>query len=172
MTMDPSKVEAITKWLRPTTFIEVRSFLDLAGYYQRFVEEFSILALPLTQLMRKGVRFVWNDEIERSFEEMKKRLVFDPILTLPTSSFRISVRFSSSNLTTTIRRFDRAAFPFGRRCHCSLKTDGAGAIKSSEEARKKKNGNGGFFVVRKGDIIGVYTNLIDRPERGGAPPVV
>ncbi|GJV55173.1 putative reverse transcriptase domain-containing protein [Tanacetum coccineum] len=52
--MDPSKVEAITKWPRPTTVTEVRSFLGLAGYYRRFVEGFSRLALPLTQLMRKG----------------------------------------------------------------------------------------------------------------------
>ncbi|GJX83026.1 putative reverse transcriptase domain-containing protein [Tanacetum coccineum] len=53
--MDPSKVEAITKWPRPTTVTEVRSFLGLAGYYRRFVEGFSRLALPLTQLMRKRV---------------------------------------------------------------------------------------------------------------------
>ncbi|GKA16240.1 putative reverse transcriptase domain-containing protein [Tanacetum coccineum] len=49
--MDPSKVEAITKWPRPTTVTEVRSFLGLAGYYRRFVEGFSRLALPLTQLI-------------------------------------------------------------------------------------------------------------------------
>ncbi|GJZ51362.1 retrotransposon protein, putative, ty3-gypsy subclass [Tanacetum coccineum] len=60
--MDPSKVEAITKWPRPTTVTEVRSFLGLAGYYRRFVEGFSRLALPLTQLMRKGEKFVWTDE--------------------------------------------------------------------------------------------------------------
>ncbi|GJS23098.1 putative reverse transcriptase domain-containing protein [Tanacetum coccineum] len=58
--MDPSKVEAITKWPRPTTVTEVRSFLGLAGYYRRFVEGFSRLALPLTQLMRKGEKFVWT----------------------------------------------------------------------------------------------------------------
>ncbi|GKD34073.1 putative reverse transcriptase domain-containing protein, partial [Tanacetum coccineum] len=60
--MDPSKVEVITKWPRPTTVTEVRSFLGLAGYYRRFVEGFSRLALPLTQLMRKGEKFVWTDE--------------------------------------------------------------------------------------------------------------
>ncbi|GKF52923.1 retrotransposable element Tf2 [Tanacetum coccineum] len=59
--LDPSKVEAITKWPRPTTVTEVRSFLGLAGYYRRFVEGFSRLALPLTQLMWK-----W-DEISMDF---------------------------------------------------------------------------------------------------------
>nr|GFC97631.1 putative reverse transcriptase domain-containing protein [Tanacetum cinerariifolium] len=67
--MDPSKVEAITKCPRPTT---VRSFLGLAGYYRRCVEGFSRLALPLTQLMRKGEKFVWTDEREESFKELKR----------------------------------------------------------------------------------------------------
>nr|GEZ94658.1 hypothetical protein [Tanacetum cinerariifolium] len=58
ITMDPAKVEAITKWPRPKTVTEVRSFLGLAGYYRRFVEGFSRLALPLTKLMRKGEKFV------------------------------------------------------------------------------------------------------------------
>ena len=86
ITMDPSKVEAITKWSRPTTVTEVRSFLGLAGYYRRFVEGFSKLALPLTELMRKGEKFVWTDEREASFEELKRRLVSAPILTLPSGT--------------------------------------------------------------------------------------
>nr|GEV90614.1 putative reverse transcriptase domain-containing protein [Tanacetum cinerariifolium] len=86
ITMDPVKVEAITKWPRPTSVTEVRSFLGLAGYYRRFVEGFSRLALPLTKLMRKGENFVWNKEREKSFEELKQRLVSAPILTLPSGS--------------------------------------------------------------------------------------
>ncbi|GJT45697.1 putative reverse transcriptase domain-containing protein [Tanacetum coccineum] len=54
ITMDPAKVEAITKWPRPTSVTEVRSFLGLAGYYRRFVDGFSRLALPWAKLMRKG----------------------------------------------------------------------------------------------------------------------
>nr|GFB71925.1 retrotransposon protein, putative, Ty3-gypsy subclass [Tanacetum cinerariifolium] len=83
ITMDPAKVEAITKWSRPTSLTEVRSFLGLAGYYPRFIEGFSRLALPLTKLMRKGEKFVWNEEREKSFEELKQRLVSAPVLTLP-----------------------------------------------------------------------------------------
>nr|GEX47643.1 putative reverse transcriptase domain-containing protein [Tanacetum cinerariifolium] len=70
--MDPAKVEAITKWPRPTSVTKARSFLGLAGYYRRFVEGFSRLALPLTKLMRKGEEFVWNEEREKSFEELKQ----------------------------------------------------------------------------------------------------
>nr|GFA27670.1 transposon Tf2-9 polyprotein [Tanacetum cinerariifolium] len=82
ITIDPAKVEAITKWPRPKTVTEIRSFLGLASYYRRFVEGFSRLALPLTKLIRKGEKFVWDEEREKSFEELKKRLVFAPILTL------------------------------------------------------------------------------------------
>nr|GEW45072.1 retrotransposon protein, putative, Ty3-gypsy subclass [Tanacetum cinerariifolium] len=82
ITMDPAKVEAITKCPRPKIVTEVRSFLGLVGYYRRFVEGFSHLALPLTKLMRKCEKFVWNEEREKSFEELKKRLVSSPILTL------------------------------------------------------------------------------------------
>nr|GEY95977.1 retrotransposon protein, putative, Ty3-gypsy subclass [Tanacetum cinerariifolium] len=86
ITMDPAKVEAITKWPRPMSVTEVRSFLGLAGYYREFVEGFSRLALPLTKLMRKGDKFVLNEEREKSFEELKQRLVSAPVLTLPSGS--------------------------------------------------------------------------------------
>nr|GFB51888.1 retrotransposon protein, putative, Ty3-gypsy subclass [Tanacetum cinerariifolium] len=85
ITMDPAKVEAITKWPRPTSVTEVHSFLGLAGYYRRFVEGFSRLALPLTKLIRKGEKFVWNEEREKSFEELKQHLVSVPVLTLPSA---------------------------------------------------------------------------------------
>nr|GEU92730.1 retrotransposon protein, putative, Ty3-gypsy subclass [Tanacetum cinerariifolium] len=86
ITMHPAKVKAITKWPRPKTVTEVRSFLGLASYYRRFVEGFLRLALPLTKLMRKGEKFVLNEEREKNFEEPKKRLVFAPILTLLSGS--------------------------------------------------------------------------------------
>nr|GEY44522.1 hypothetical protein [Tanacetum cinerariifolium] len=90
ITMDPAKVEAITKWPRPTSVTEVRSFLGLAGYYRRFVEGFSRLALPLTKLMRKDEKIVWNEEREKSFEELKQRLVPAPVLTLPSGDLELA----------------------------------------------------------------------------------
>ncbi|KAD7479676.1 hypothetical protein E3N88_02812 [Mikania micrantha] len=84
--MDLSKVEAITKWPTPTSVTEIRSFLGLAGYYRRFVEGFSKIVLPLTQLLRKGIKYSWNDEREKSFQELKKRLVSAPILSLPSGT--------------------------------------------------------------------------------------
>ncbi|XP_071700181.1 uncharacterized protein [Rutidosis leptorrhynchoides] len=84
--MDPAKIEAITNWSRPTSVVEIRSFLGLAGYYRRFVEGFSTIALPLTKLLRKGEKFVWTEERQKSFDELKKRLVSAPILALPSGS--------------------------------------------------------------------------------------
>nr|GFA00738.1 putative reverse transcriptase domain-containing protein [Tanacetum cinerariifolium] len=78
ITMEPAKAEAITKWPRSKTVNKVRSFLGLGGYYRRSVEGFSRLALPLIKLMRKGEKFVWNKEREKSFEELKKRFFFLP----------------------------------------------------------------------------------------------
>ena len=82
----PSKVEAISQWSRSTNAKEVRSFLGLAGYYRRFVEGFSKIAMPLTQLTKKNAKFVWTPECEKSFEELKRRLITTPILVIPNSS--------------------------------------------------------------------------------------
>ncbi|RVX19816.1 Retrovirus-related Pol polyprotein from transposon 17.6 [Vitis vinifera] len=84
--VDPGKVDAVSNWRRPTTVTEIRSFLGLAGYYRRFFEGFSKIALPLTSLTQKGVKFEWSDGCERSFQELKNRLVTAPILTIPSSS--------------------------------------------------------------------------------------
>ena len=67
---------------------EVQSFLGLAGYYKRFVEGFSKMVSPLTQLTRKDQPFSCTGECENFFEEMKKRLITAPILTIPDTSKR------------------------------------------------------------------------------------
>ena len=59
--VDPKKIETVLKWEAPTNVLEIQSFLGLAGYYRRFVEGFSIMAGPLTKLLRKGVTFHWDD---------------------------------------------------------------------------------------------------------------
>ncbi|XP_058734258.1 uncharacterized protein LOC131605987 [Vicia villosa] len=81
--LDPSKVDAVLRWETPKSVTEIRSFLGLAGYYRRFIEGFSRLALPLTKLTCKGVAFVWDVKCEESFVELKKRLIMAPILILP-----------------------------------------------------------------------------------------
>ncbi|TYJ95917.1 pol protein [Cucumis melo var. makuwa] len=84
--VDLAKIEAVTSWTRPSTISEVRSFLGLAGYYRRFVENFSHIATPLTQLTRKGAPFVWSKACEDSFRNLKQKLVTAPVLTVPDGS--------------------------------------------------------------------------------------
>ncbi|XP_029150113.1 uncharacterized mitochondrial protein AtMg00860-like [Arachis hypogaea] len=81
--IDPSKVEAVMEWERPTMVMEVRGFLGLAGYYRRFIEGFSWIALPMTKLKRKEVPFSWTLECEESFQTLKQRLTSAPVLILP-----------------------------------------------------------------------------------------
>src|SRR6187401_593777 len=81
--VDPVKVQAVTEWLAPTSVGEIRSFLGLAGYYQRFIENVSKIAKPMTTLLKKETKFNWTEECEESFQELKKRLVIAPVLIFP-----------------------------------------------------------------------------------------
>jgi hypothetical protein len=94
--MDPVKVKDVLDWVVPQTVKEVRSFLGLVGYYQRFIENFSKIAKPLTSLLEKGVDFSWTDERQKAFEELKKRLTTAPVLTLPDQSKRFTVYCDAS----------------------------------------------------------------------------
>ncbi|GKA46504.1 putative reverse transcriptase domain-containing protein, partial [Tanacetum coccineum] len=81
--VDPSKIEAVKNWKAPRTPTEVRSFLGLAGYYRRFIENFSKIAKSLTILTQKCNTFNWGEEHESAFQTLKDRLCNAPILALP-----------------------------------------------------------------------------------------
>jgi hypothetical protein len=81
--VDLEKVEAVSNWQQPTNVSEIRSFLGLAGYYQRFIEGFSKVARPMTELLRKDKKFTWTESCEKIFQELKRRLTTAPVLTLP-----------------------------------------------------------------------------------------
>ena len=66
--VDHAKIEAVVSWKPPQNVTRVRIFLGLAGYYRRFVKGFSIIASSLTKLLRKGVKFEWDDKCRSSFE--------------------------------------------------------------------------------------------------------
>ncbi|XP_077239760.1 uncharacterized protein LOC143880673 [Tasmannia lanceolata] len=97
VSVDPKKIEAMVDWNRPNSVAEVQSFLGLAGYYRRFVEDFSHIEVPLTRLTRKGIRFVWSEEYEKSFLDLKRRLVSAPILTLPVNGVGFIIYSDASN---------------------------------------------------------------------------
>ena len=70
-------------WIAPKRVFEIRSFLGLAGYYRRFVKDFSRLAAPMTRLTRKGVKFTWDEACEAAFQALKYRLTTAPVLIIP-----------------------------------------------------------------------------------------
>ncbi|GKA23709.1 putative reverse transcriptase domain-containing protein [Tanacetum coccineum] len=78
--VDPSKIEAVKNWKPPKTPTEIRSFLGLAGYYRRFIANFSKIAKPLTLLTQKDKKFKWGDEQENAFQTLKDMLCDAPIL--------------------------------------------------------------------------------------------
>ena len=96
--VDPVKIEAVVNWKPPRSVTEVRSFLGIAGYYRRFVQGFSVIASPLTKLLRKGVLFEWSDKCQNSFEQLKEMLVEAPVLTQPTSGKEYTLYSDASGI--------------------------------------------------------------------------
>nr|KYP61974.1 Retrovirus-related Pol polyprotein from transposon 17.6 [Cajanus cajan] len=85
------------QWERPRTVTDIQNFVGLAGYYRRFVEGFSKIVAPLTQLTRKEQPFIWTDACERSFDELKWRLATSAVLVLPDSGEPFDVYCDASH---------------------------------------------------------------------------
>jgi hypothetical protein len=83
ISVDPSKVNDVLSWNTPQNVLDIRSFLGLAGYYRRFIEGFSKISKPMTELLAKGKSFEWTPRCEASFQELKERLTMAPVLTMP-----------------------------------------------------------------------------------------
>ncbi|GJW25497.1 putative reverse transcriptase domain-containing protein [Tanacetum coccineum] len=80
--IDPAKIEAVKNWTSPTTPTKVRQFLGLAGYYQRFIKDFSKIAKSLTELTQKNKKYIWGEDQESAFQLIKQKLCEAPILAL------------------------------------------------------------------------------------------
>ncbi|GKE12610.1 putative reverse transcriptase domain-containing protein, partial [Tanacetum coccineum] len=81
--VDPAKIKAVKNWTSPTTPIEIRQFLGLACYYQRFIKDFSKIAKSLTELTQKNKKYIWGKDQESAFQLLKQKLCEAPILALP-----------------------------------------------------------------------------------------
>jgi hypothetical protein len=81
--VDPSKVHEILDWKSAKSVTQIYSFLGLAGYYRRFIPNFSKITKPMTQLLEKEAKFKWSLQCEEAFLTLKKLLTTTPVLTQP-----------------------------------------------------------------------------------------
>ena len=81
--VDRAKIDVITSLPYPSTVREIRSFLGHAGFYRRFIQNFSNIALPLSKLLQKDTPFEFDEPCKKAFDELKRRLTTTPILQPP-----------------------------------------------------------------------------------------
>jgi hypothetical protein len=98
--VDSGKVRDVLDWKPPTSITQVHNFLGLAGYYQRFILNFSKILKPMTELLKKGNKYVWSKDYEEAFKTLKKLLTTSPVLVQPdiAKSFNVYCDASGTGL--------------------------------------------------------------------------
>jgi hypothetical protein len=96
VSVDPGKVRDVLNWNPPTNVSEIYSFLGLACYYRRFIQDFSKIAKPMTRLFVKGKVFKWTQDCQVGFELLKKRPTMAPVLILPDLSKKFDIYCDAS----------------------------------------------------------------------------
>jgi hypothetical protein len=94
--VDPSKVRDVLDWKPPTSVTHVHSFLGLARYYQRFILNFSKISKPITELLKKGNKYVWSKDFDEAFKILKKLLTTSPVLAQPDIAMSFDVYCDAS----------------------------------------------------------------------------
>jgi hypothetical protein len=98
ITVDPSKVKEAMELKLPTTVSEVWSFLGLAGYYHRFIPNFSKITKPITELLKKGNKYLWSEAYDEAFKYLKKLLTTSPVLAQPDTTKLFDVYCDASGM--------------------------------------------------------------------------
>jgi hypothetical protein len=93
--VDPSKVQDVLSWKAPTSVSDIWSFLGLARYYQRFIEGFSKISKPMTELFKMDKQFKWTPACESSFQELKNRLTTALVLVMPDMEKSFSIYYDA-----------------------------------------------------------------------------
>jgi hypothetical protein len=98
ISIDPSKVQEVLDWKPPTSVHQIRSFLGLAGYYRRFIPDFSRIAKLMTELLKKGIKFSWNEKCEEAFHTLRAHLTTTLVLAQPNNSKPFDVYCDASGI--------------------------------------------------------------------------
>jgi hypothetical protein len=109
VSVDPEKVQEVMNWKPPTTVRQIRSFLGLAGYYRRFILDFSRIAKPMTELLKKGVKYEWSQKCEDAFHALRQHLTTAPVLAQPdnTKPFEVYCDASGTGLGCVLMQDNR-----------------------------------------------------------------
>jgi RNase H-like domain found in reverse transcriptase len=100
LAIDLAKLKEISDWPAPKTVKEVQSFIGFKNFYHRFVKGFSHLAHPLHDLLKKDKKFVWSEEWQESFDQLKKRFTEEPVLMMPDHLKLFQIQVNSLLFTT------------------------------------------------------------------------
>jgi hypothetical protein len=94
--VDSGKVRDVLEWKPPKSVHQVRSFLGLAGYYRRFILNFSKISKPITELLKKDTKYVWSKDCDEDFHTLKKLLTTSPVLAQPDIAKPFHVYYDAS----------------------------------------------------------------------------
>ena len=95
--MEGGKIKAIQEWDPPTKVPQLRSFLGLVNYYRRFINGYSARAAPLTDLLKKGKAWTWEEKCQQGFKDVKKAVIEEPVLALPKHTKVFEVHTNASD---------------------------------------------------------------------------
>jgi hypothetical protein len=120
ITVDPNKVKEVLDWKPQTTVSKVRSFLGLAGYYQRFILNFYNIVKPVTESLKKESKYVWRDACDEAFKLVKKLLTTSPVLAQPDTDkpFDVYCDASGTGLGGVLMQEGRAISYSSRQLRC------------------------------------------------------
>ena len=95
--MEKEKVQGVIEWQVPRSMKDVQKFLGLANYYRWFVKDFARIAKPLHEMMRKEMKWSWEERQQKAFEELKKRFTIKPVLVTPDLDKEMRVEVDASD---------------------------------------------------------------------------
>jgi hypothetical protein len=109
ISVEPNKVQEVMDWKTPTSVHQIFSFLDLASYYRRFIPDFSRIAKPMTELFKKVVKFVWDEDCKKAFHTLREYLTTASVLAQPdnTKPFDVYCDASGTGLGCVLMQDNR-----------------------------------------------------------------